>query len=140
MIYLIDTNVFTRIAIEDSPKMKAECNSLVEAIRLGKIEAVTSTLVIIEFGWLLKSYYKIDRKKTAKLMAGIYKIKGLRVINDMNLQSAISLYESKNIDLTDALLATIPQVTSKEWTIVSYDEDFKKLPVLWKKPWDIIKS
>lgn len=134
MVYFLDTNIFTRIAIEDDPRMTLECRELIEKARRGKIEIITSNIIIIEFGWLLKSYYKKDRTKTAEFLAGIFKLKGLKITGELDISRAITLYKNKNIDLTDALIASIPQIAAKEWTIVSYDEDFKKLPVLWKKP------
>ena len=134
MVYFLDTNIFTRISVKDSSEMALECEQLIENIRRGKIAAITSNFVIIEFGWLLKSYYKKDRAETAEFMAGVYKLNGLKVIDELDLPKAINLFKNNNVDLTDALIASIPQIASKTWTVVSYDEDFKKLPVLWKKP------
>jgi len=37
------------------------------------------------------------------------------------------------------MLASIPKVLSKEWVIVSYDKDFKKLPIISKEPGEVIK-
>lgn len=137
MIYFLDTNVFIRVIARDDERMVQECERLFEKVQTGQIEAVTSVMVITEIGWLLKSFYKFPRLKIASLLVSINKMKGLTISGNPNMFSALEYYQTTNISLTDAMIAGIPKVISKEWTVVSYDEDFRKLPVLWKKPGDL---
>ena len=54
--------------------------------------------------------------------------------------NAVSLFSKYKVPFVDCCIASIPEVQSKELTVVSYDADFKKLPVLWKTPKQILKT
>lgn len=137
MKYLLDTNVFLRFLVRDSEIDYKECKTLFESINNSKDEFITTGIVLSEISWVLGSYYKRSREETSEKLNGILKIKGLKLIDNYNWLSAIKIYRENKVKFIDAVLSTIPQVAQKEWTIVSYDEDFKKLPVLWKKPSDL---
>ncbi|MEK7504040.1 MAG: PIN domain-containing protein [Patescibacteria group bacterium] len=137
MKYLLDTNVFLRFLVRDSEIDYKECKVLFESIMNSKDEFITTGMVLSEISWVLGSYYKRSREETSEKLNGILKIKGLKLVDNYNWLSAIKIYRENKVKFIDAVLSTIPQVAQKEWTIVSYDEDFKKLPVLWKKPSDL---
>ena len=137
MKYLLDTNVFLRFLVRDSEIDYKECKVLFESIMNSKDEFITTGMVLSEISWVLVSYYKRSREETSEKLNGILKIKGLKLVDNYNWLSAIKIYRENKVKFIDAVLSTIPQVAQKEWTIVSYDEDFKKLPVLWKKPSDL---
>ena len=132
MKYLLDTNVFLRFLVRDSEIDYKECKVLFESIMNSKDEFITTGMVLSEISWVLGSYYKRSREETSEKLNGILKIKGLKLVDNYNWLSAIKIYRENKVKFIDAVLSTIPQVAQKEWTIVSYDEDFKKLPVLWK--------
>ena len=111
-----------------------ECKKLFQDIKSEKLNVLVSGLVLAEIGWVLGSYYKTPRNIVAKKIEGILKFKGIKTVDSYDWLSAMRVYGTKSVKLVDAVLATVPKVAAKEWTIVSYDEDFKKLPVLWKKP------
>lgn len=136
MIYFIDTNIFVRLIMREDKQITKECDDFFEQVKFGKLEAVTSTLVLAEVGWLLKSYYRLPKLKVVQSLKGIGSLGGLKIEGESSWFDAINLYGKYNVKLTDAMIAAIPQIADKEWTIVSYDEDFKKLPVKWKKPGD----
>ncbi len=138
MIFFIDTNIFARLIIEDDKKSYHECDSFFEQVRLGKFVAITSTLILAEVGWLLKSYYRLSKIKIVESLKGIGSLSGLKIMGEPNWSEAISLYQNFSVKLTDAMIASIPKVASKEWTVISYDLDFKKLPVKWLLPGDVI--
>lgn len=137
MVYFIDTNVFARLILEDNRQMYEECDKVLEKVRVGKIQAVTSTLVLAELGWLLKSYYELSKTKVVQSLKGTGSLNGLKIKGESDWIRAINLYERFSVKLTDAMIASIPEVISQEWTVLSYDEDFKKLPVKWTTPGEI---
>ena len=128
---------FLRFLVRDSEIDYKECKVLFESIMNSKDEFITTGMVLSEISWVLGSYYKRSREETSEKLNGILKIKGLKLVDNYNWLSAIKIYRENKVKFIDAVLSTIPQVAQKEWTIVSYDEDFKKLPVLWKKPSDL---
>lgn len=134
MIYLFDSNIFLRFIIKEDEKSYQECAKLLAATKTKKIKAVIPGIVLTEIGWVLKSNYRTPKDDVANKLEGIVKLKNLKVIDQYDWSQAIDIYKKHNIKLVDAVIATIPKVASHQWTIVSYDEDFKKLPILWKKP------
>lgn len=138
MKYFIDTNIFLRVAAKENQKSFKECYQLLQAIKLGKVEAVTATIVLAETVWTLNSYYKFTKEKISQIIKGILNLRGLRVIDQYDPYWATRQFEKTNIKYIDLLIASIEKNRIKEWTIVSYDKDFDKLGVLRKEPGEII--
>lgn len=134
MKYFIDTNIFLRFYINENKKVFREVSETIRQISKNKIEAVTSGVVLSEIVWVLGSFYKENKRSISKALDGVLNIKYLNIVDSYNYNYAVELYKKFNIKFIDCLIASIPQIAAREWTIVSYDEDFKKLPVLWKKP------
>lgn len=140
MKYLLDTNIFLRFLIKERMKDYEECSELFSRVRSLEIEAVTAGIVLAEISWVLGSYYKQKVGVITEKLQAIVKMKGLNVVDGYDWISAVGTYGDKKIKFVDAVLASLPKVSSKEWVVVSYDEDFKKLPVLWKRPGDLLKQ
>lgn len=134
MIYLLDANVFLRTLVKEEEEDFQDCVELLEKVKKAEIKAVTAGVVLAEVGWVLKSYYMLNRVDVAKKLAGISRLAGLKIIDDYDWVEAIGMYQKFNVKLLDAVLATMPEVAAEKWAIVSYDEDFRKLPVKWLTP------
>lgn len=139
MKYFLDTNVFLRVLVVENKKAHKECLKLLDNVRLGLIEAVTGGVVLMEIGWVLKSIYKLTSKEVAKKISGVLNLNGLEIVDGYEWKSALTYLKSKNVKLADALIAGIPEVSDNKWTVVSYDTDFKKLPVKWMKPGEVVE-
>lgn len=140
MVYLLDSNIFLRTLVKENQKDFLECFELLEKVKKAEIKAITAGVILAEVGWVLKSYYMLGRKDAAKKLAGIFKLSGLKIVDDYDWIEAIGMYEKFNVKFLDAVMATMPESAAKKWTIVSYDEDFKKLPVKWLTPRLVIKE
>lgn len=140
MVYLLDSNIFLRTLVKEDQKDFLECFELLEKVKKAEIKAITAGVILAEVGWVLKSYYMLSRKVVAKKLAGIFKLSGLKIVDGYDWIEAIEMYEKFNVKFLDAVLATMPESAAKKWTIVSYDEDFKKLPVKWLTPRLVIKE
>lgn len=134
MKYFIDTNVFLSIMAHENPESLRQSKKLFLRIKMGDIDGVTGDVVLAEVIWVLGSYYKFPKTRIVALLKNIKNTPNIDTCNDYDSVTAIDLYSRTNVKFVDCLIASIPQVASKEWTVISYDEDFKKLPVLWKKP------
>jgi len=139
MVYFLDTNVFLRILVREDEKSFRECKDLLEKVKKLEIEAVTAGIVLTEAGWTLGSYYKISRAAVAEKLEGIVGLGGLKIVDRYDWGRVFKFYGELNVKLVDAVIAAMPEVFKKEWTVVSYDEDFRKLPVKWVKPGEIRK-
>lgn len=140
MTYLLDSNIFLRTLVKEDEKDFQECIELLEKVKRAEIKAVTAGVILAEVGWVLKSYYMLDRKDAAKKLSGIFKLSGLKIVDEYDWIEAIEMYQKFNVKFLDAVLTTMPKSAAKKWTIVSYDEDFKKLPVKWLTPRLVIKE
>ena len=134
MKYFIDTNVFLSVAAHDNLEHLNQSKGLLAKIKSGEIDGVTGDIVLAEMNWVLSSFYKFPKARIVKLLNGVNNIPNLEINNAYNSRSAIRLFGNTNVKYIDCVIASIPQIVAKEWVVVSYDEDFKKLPVLWKKP------
>ena len=130
----LDTNVWLRFILEDNEQAKG-CRELIAQIEAGRWRVYTSTIVLLEINYVLNSIYKIKINKVIKDIELILKTRNLTLIEKTDFRQALKLYRQTKIKLTDCLIAAqLP----REMTLVSYDQDFKKLPVLLKNPSDLI--
>lgn len=138
MIYLLDTNIFLRVLVPEDEQDLQDCKRLLEDVKKLQIEAVTPGVVLAEISWVMGSYYRQSRSEISEKMSGIVKLGGLRIVDDYNWVSSIELYGKTKVKFLDAVLAAMPKVAVGEWTIVSLDSDFKKLPVKWLRPGEVL--
>ena len=134
MKYFIDTNVFLSVMAHEDPESLEQGKEFFSRIKKGGIDGVTGDVVLAEITWVLGSYYKFPKTRVVSLLNNIKNTPNIIVCNDYDSITAIDLYSRTNVKFVDCLIASIPQVAAKEWTVISYDEDFKKLPVKWQKP------
>lgn len=138
--YFLDSNVFLRLIVKDDFKKVKECEVLFKKIKEGKIKAFTSNLVLSEIVWVGNSFYRIQKEDLIIAIKGILGFKNLRVIDDINPNLAIEIYEKFPVKFIDALIASNPKIFKKEVIVVSYDKDFDKIGVKRKEPKEIIKA
>ncbi len=134
MNFFLDTNIFLRYYIKDNKKFHSEVLKIIQKSTDGTIKCVTSGVVLSEIVWVLGSYYHESRQSISNVIRAVLGIGKLKIVDNYDYRLATRFYELFNIKYIDCLIASIPEIVNKKWTIVSYDEDFKKLPVLWKKP------
>lgn len=139
MKYFIDTNIFLRyFTDEQSGKVFKDCSLVIENIKLKKILAVTSHLVIAEIAWTLPTSYGSGKNQVLKVLKAIETLNGLKIENTFDTGVANGLFEKHSIKYIDALIASNPQIQAKKMAIVSYDKDFDKLGVIRKEPSQVI--
>lgn len=130
----LDTNIWLRFILEDNEQAE-DCRKLITQIEAGKWRVYTSTIVMLEVNYVLSSVYKIKVSRVLEDIEAILKTRNLTLIEKTDFRQAIKLYRQAKIKLTDCLIAAqLP----KKMVFVSYDQDFKKLPVLLKTPAELI--
>ena len=134
--YFVDTNIFLRVIIKEDEKTFKECFQALEKIKSGKINAFTSSLVLVEVNWVLSKFYKFSKDKTCLALKSILNLKGLKIIDKHNPFLAISIYEKSNVKFIDALIASnfLTDRDKLNIIILSYDKDFDKIGVKRKSP------
>lgn len=140
MRYFIDTNIFLRVLVKENKTQYSHCYSVLKTIKENALNAQTSTIVLAEIVWTLSSYYKFSKKDTATAVKSILYLRGLDIEDHYNYPKALELYETYSIKFIDALISSHPEIQEKKMTIVSYDQDYKKLPILFLTPEQLINS
>ncbi len=132
--YFIDSNIFLRVLIKEDSKSFQECLRILKLVRENQISAATSTLVLAEIGWTLKSFYKTPKNKITEMIESIVNLRGLKIVDQFDPNLALEFFRRFNIKLIDAFIASLKPIAEKKWVIVSYDKDFQKLPILATLP------
>lgn len=101
----IDTNLFLRYLTNDVPAQADLVESLLQRAAKGKVNLVTTSMVIAEIVWTLESYYELDKKEIQTMVLGILNTDGLDVIDSDLVLQAIVPYADKNVDFIDAFNA-----------------------------------
>ena len=100
-----DTNLFLRYLTNDVPAQADLVESLLHRAAKGKVNLVTTSMVIAEIVWTLESYYELDKKEIQTMILGILNTDGLEVIDSDLILQAIVPYTDKNMDFIDAFNA-----------------------------------
>lgn len=133
----IDTNIFLRILTKDNKKMFSDCVELLTAVKVGKIEAFTSTLVLSEIVWTLGTTYDFSRERIANAIKSIINISGMKIVEGHEIILAMDFFERFSVKFIDSLIASISNIQRGNWVLVSYDKDFDKLGVKRLEPSEI---
>jgi len=128
MKYFIDTNIFLRVIVKEDDVSYQECFDILHLAKTNRIQIVTSTVVLAEVLWTLKSYYKIDKVGCIEAIQSIINIRGLQIIDTFDHQKALQYYsDNSQIKYIDCLIASIITTKQSGYTIISYDKDFDKI-------------
>lgn len=124
MKLFFDTNIFLRFFAKDNEEMYSLSSNLFLLAAEGKIQTSTSTIVLTEVIYTLKSFYRQDNKSIQKHIDSILEIKGLFLIDKTEFKKAYDLYKQGGKKISDCLIIT--QVP-KNYEFCSFDERLKKL-------------
>ena len=127
MSIFLDSNIWLRFIMADDPKMFDTCVALFQAISRGEIIPYSSSIVLLEVGYVLRSVYKIGKQDVISDLETVVITRGLVLIEKTNFREALSLHKQTGIKLADCLIASqIP----KGIALCTYDMEFKKIPHL----------
>ena len=137
--YFIDSNIFLRFLSKENETTYTECANFLKSVKSNKVSAASSHFVLTEVIWTLQRSYKFSKKEVIPAAKSILNMRGIYWTNKVDPLASLDLYQDKGIKFIDSFLASIPQIQSKQWTIVSYDKDFDKLNLPRLEP-DQVKS
>lgn len=136
--YFLDSNIFLRPIIKDSPKRVKECEDLFSKVKQKKLKIFTSTIVLAEIVWVLKSKCRLDRQIISQVISKILAIPNLKIIDNFDIFLSLQFYQQNSVKFIDATIASLIKMQKQEMIIISYDADFDKLNVVRKEPSDLI--
>ncbi len=122
----IDSNVILRYITKDPPAMAEAARKIFLEAQKGKVVLKIIPLIVAEVVWVLESFYDYPKTQIAETLTQLLLCDGLEVDQSPLLTEALLLYQKKNLDFTDALLA----VTALRYgpsTIYSFDQHLDRI-------------
>lgn len=99
--YFVDTNYFLRFLLKDNEEQFKKILFIFKLAIDKKINLYTSVIVFFELYWVLRSFYKNNKKNCIDLLSKIIKINFIDFENKEIIQEALALFEKTNLDLED---------------------------------------
>ncbi len=126
----LDTNIIIRYLTGDDPEQAKKAKELLTQVETKKLKVTTCEGVIVEAVQVLssKKLYNLPRKEIRTHLVNILRLSGLKILNKRAYLRALDLYATYPfLDFVDALnIAHMERAQIK--TILSFDEDFDKIP------------
>ncbi|WP_420640933.1 PIN domain-containing protein [Candidatus Leptofilum sp.] len=123
----VDANVILRFLLDDPPEMAAAAAQLFETAADTDLSLIVDDATVAELVWVLKSFYKQDIGTIAAVLRDFFLQDGVELTDKSTILYALTLYETKNVDFIDALLAARMQKVGIEH-VYSFDKHFDRLP------------
>jgi len=121
---LLDTNVIIRLLMQDNEEHYKIVQSFFVALEAGEKHAILLDIIIGEVVYVLKSYYKQDKKYIIDRLKLLVQYENLEVYNRAIIIEALEVYEKRNIDFADAMLCAKKNLEGYE--VMSFDKDVKR--------------
>jgi predicted nucleic-acid-binding protein len=132
-IYLCDANMVIRLLQWDDVKLSPLAKSIFQKAQDGDYTLYFTASCIAEIIWVLTSYYEQDKKEVARILSEFLQRSGIRLEHSKATLAALEDLTRKSVDYLDAFQARL--ALDKGYSIMSFDQDFKKWPELnWKRP------
>jgi predicted nucleic-acid-binding protein len=103
----VDTNLFVRYLTDDDAEKADRVEGLLNKASDGKVQLVTSDLILVELIWVLESSYHIKPVEITPMIRAILATPGLQVINGELISRALDHYENMNVDIVDGHIAAL---------------------------------
>lgn len=126
----VDTNIIIREVAQDNPRLSARAHAYLQEVAGGRKATLLTEGVLVEAVQVLSSraLYHLPRAQIAHALAVIIRLRGVRMTNKGRYLWALDLYAAMPaLDFVDALLVAYAERQTPA-TIVSFDEDFDRIP------------
>lgn len=123
----VDANVILRFLVNDPPEMAEEAARLFEAVEKHQVTLILDDIVVAELVWVLSSFYQHPVSEIATALRDFLLQEGIETEEKATLLYALTLYETKNVDFADALVAARAQKRNIPH-VFSFDTHFDRLP------------
>jgi predicted nucleic acid-binding protein len=127
---LLDTNVILRHALGDHPTHGRQALRLFEEAAEGTLRLLVSSLVIAQVVWTLESFYRASREYIAGLLEALLETPGVTALEPRVVSRCIEIYGAHNIEIVDAYLVALAEVTKTPVLATFNKKDFRRFPHL----------
>ena len=122
----VDANVILRLITDDPPEMADAAQQTLSLVDEGKLELIVDAVVLAETVWVLSSFYGFSPPEIAPVMRSFLAGEGIIAEDKDDMLQALELYEDKNVDFVDALLA-VRMLSHGIHEVYSFDKRFDRL-------------
>ena len=130
---LADTNLLARYFSQDDPIQGPRAERFIRsAAERGEPIEITD-VVFAEMFWVFLTAMELPRDDVLKAAIGLLADPAFAFEDRERAAMAVGLWAEKKVDFTDAYLAAKCRSGQAEG-VVSFDQDFKRLPVPWIQP------
>ncbi|MFZ3068776.1 MAG: PIN domain-containing protein [Microgenomates group bacterium] len=125
----VDTNYFVRIIENDNEAQVEEIKKLFLRGAEGLEDLISSTVVLFEIYWLMKSFYGKEKEGLTRVLRDVLAMSFIKWESQKILMDAVFLMKKTNYDLEDAYNLVYAKNSGSE-KLASFD---MKLQRIWKK-------
>ncbi len=123
----IDSNVILRYLTQDPPKMAEKAQKIFTQAQKGHLTLLITSLTVAEVVWVLESFYGHSKKDVADILTHFLLCDGLEIESLELMLGSLNLYQEKNIDFADAVLAS-QALRKGPPSIYSFDHHLSRVP------------
>lgn len=124
-IVAVDTNVLVDFQLQRAPNFP-KAKKLLDDCLDNKVEVFIPQIVFPEYEWVLRSYYKQPKEKIVAFLEELLILEALLMSDKSEMQQALVLFKSTNIEFTDAIILTQVR-NSKPDDFLTFDDNLRKL-------------
>jgi predicted nucleic acid-binding protein len=129
VLMLADANVFLRFLRNDHPEHSPAAKEVIKQAAEGTVILRVPEIVVADIFYTLTApMMKIPRAAAARQLAALLQQPGIDLENKSRVLDILGLCETKNIDYGDAALIVFAKSTVQPLPILSFDQDFAKVP------------
>ena len=97
----VDTNYFLRFLIEDNEEQLQTAEKLFMDGAKGNLSLTTSTAVIFEIYWVLRTFYQKSKTEIVEILRKVLKMNFIKIDERNILIQAVNFYNGNNLSLED---------------------------------------
>ncbi len=129
----VDSNIFMRWLLNDDKDQADAIAALVRKFEKGGERLWASDTVIAEVVWVLESVYAVSPKDVSQYIESLLDVQTFEFENRERLLRAVELYRAHQVDFIDCYIVASAKDKGIA-TVVSYDRDFRKMPIKAIRP------
>ena len=124
----VDSNIFMRWLLNDDKEQADAIATLVRKSEKDGERLWASDTVVAEVVWVLESVYDVSPKDVSQYIESLLDVQTFEFENRERLLRAVELYRAHQVDFIDCYIVASAKDKGIT-TVVSYDRDFKKMPI-----------
>ena len=129
----VDSNIFLRWLLNDDEAQADAIAVLVRKFEKSGEHLWAPDTVIAEVIWVLESVYDVSPKEASRYVESLLDVAVFEFENHERLLRAVELHGAHEVDFIDCYIAAAAGEKGIS-TVVSYDRDFRKLPIKAVRP------